>query len=159
MRISDWSSDVCSSDLPYHAVLAEEIDRLRARHPHIVLYDCHSIRSVIPRLFDGELPHFNIGTNSRASCAPALTDMVERRCDRSGLSRVTNGRFKGGYITRRYGRPEDGVHAIQMELACRGYLHEPLGPVAESDWPVPYREEHAAPIAATLRSVSSEAHT
>ena len=107
------------------------------RHPRVVLYDCHSIRSVIPRLFEGELPHFNLGTNDGASCDSTLTRALERVCDRSGLSRVTNGRFKGGYITRHYGRPEAGVHAIQMELACRGYMDEPpvVGPAT---WPTPY---------------------
>jgi formiminoglutamase len=119
---------------PYHAALGSELARLRARHPRVVLYDCHSIRSVIPRLFDGELPHFNIGTNDGRSCHTDLTTVVERTCDASGLTRVTNGRFKGGYITRHYGRPAAGVHAIQMELACRGYMLEP-GRVTEENWP------------------------
>lgn len=109
---------------PYHAALAAEIDRLRARHGRIVVYDCHSIRSVVPRLFDGELPVFNIGTNGGASCAPELQSLVERHCDASGFSRVSNGRFKGGWITRHCGDPANGVHAVQMEIACRGYMDE-----------------------------------
>jgi N-formylglutamate amidohydrolase len=79
----------------------------------------------VPRLFDGQLPQFNIGTNSGQTCDPALTAAVEAACDASGLSRVTNGRFKGGWTTRRYGQPAQGVHAIQMELACRGYMDDP----------------------------------
>lgn len=110
---------------PYHAALAAEIARLRSRFPRIVLYDCHSIRSVVPRLFDGTLPNFNIGTNSGASCAPELTARIERLCDASSFSRVTDGRFKGGFITRRYGDPAADVHAVQMELAIRGYMEEP----------------------------------
>lgn len=135
---------------PYHATLREEVRRLRARHADIVVYDCHSIRSVIPRLFEGTLPHFNIGTNSGASCAPALTRAVEGLCAESGFTHVVNGRFKGGYITRSLGRPDAGVHAIQMELACRGYMKEPLGPVTESRWPAPYDETAAAPMRAVL---------
>jgi formiminoglutamase len=138
---------------PYHAALSAEIAHLRATHPRVVLYDCHSIRSVIPRLFEGELPQFNIGTNGGVTCGAALTRAVEARCDQAGLTRVTNGRFSGGYITRHYGRPDAGVHAIQMELACRGYMAEPIGPVTEADWPVPYRDEDAAAMATTLRSV------
>jgi N-formylglutamate deformylase len=120
---------------PYHQAIAGEIARLRALYPAIVVYDCHSIRSRIPRLFEGELPNFNLGTFSGASCAPALTHTLEALCDASGLSRVTNGRFKGGYTTRHYGKPENGVHAVQMELACRGYMAEPQGEPDDSNWP------------------------
>ncbi len=116
----------------------------------MVLYDCHSIRSVIPRLFEGTLPHFNIGTNVGVTCAPALQAEIEAICDASGLTRVSNGRFKGGYITRHYGQPADGVHAVQMELACRGYMREPLGPVNEPGWPTPYDPDYAAPLRAAL---------
>ncbi len=138
---------------PYHAALAQEIARLRRQHPRVVLYDCHSIRSRVPRLFEGELPHFNIGTNSGASCAPELTAAVEAACASGDFTRVTNGRWKGGYITRHYGAPADGVHAVQMELACRGYLREPTGPIGPENWPVPYDEERAAPMRAVLRRV------
>jgi formiminoglutamase len=138
---------------PYHTALADEIARLRATHERVVLYDCHSIRSVIPRLFDGELPHFNIGTDSGRSCDPRLTAAVEGVVAGTGLSRVTNGRFKGGYITRHHGRPADGVHAIQMELAMRGYLRAPVGPVDESNWPPKYDDRFAAPMRDTLRRV------
>lgn len=108
----------------YHAALDEEIGRLRALHPHIVVYDCHSIRSRVPRLFEGELPVFNIGTNGGTSCDPGLEQAVERACRASGESTVVNGRFRGGWITRRCGRPSEGIHAIQMELAQRFYLDE-----------------------------------
>jgi formiminoglutamase len=135
---------------PYHAALRAEIERLRASHPHVVVYDCHSIRSVIPRLFDGTLPHFNIGTNGGTTCAPALSNAIETICASSGFSHVVNGRFKGGFITRSLGRPDAGIHAVQMELACRGYMKEPLGPVAEGQWPAPYDEAYAAPMRAAL---------
>lgn len=107
---------------PYHEALAAEIARVKARHGFALLYDCHSIRSVIPRLFDGELPLMNLGTNTGASCAPAVQAACEAVMSGSGLSHVANGRFKGGYITRRYGDPAANVHAIQMELGLRGYL-------------------------------------
>jgi len=138
---------------PYHATLQSEIERLRARHPRVVVYDCHSIRSVIPRLFEGTLPNFNIGTNGGATCDPALSRAIEEICARSGFTHVVNGRFKGGYITRSQGRPEFGIHAVQMELACRGYMHEPLGPVAEGQWPTGYDEAYAAPLRAALTRI------
>jgi formiminoglutamase len=142
--------------VPYHAALGSELARLTSRHARVVLYDCHSIRSRIPRLFDGELPQFNIGTNDGASCDAALTRLIERPCDASGMSRITNGRFKGGYITRHYGRPERGVHAVQMELACRGYMHEPAAPTL-ANWPAPFDDHTAAPLRAILASVLAQA--
>jgi N-formylglutamate deformylase len=138
---------------PYHATLADEIDRLREGHGRVVLYEAHSIRSHVPRLFDGQLPQFNIGTNSGQTCDPALTAAVEAACDASGLGRVTNGRFKGGWTTRRYGQPAQGVHAIQMELACRGYMDDPIEAPTPETWPAPYRLDQAAPMRAVLTHV------
>ena len=118
-----------------------------------MLYEAHSIRSRIPRLFEGELPNFNLGTHSGASCDPALATAVETACDASGRwSRVTNGRFKGGWTTRHYGKPDTGVHAIQMELACRGYMDEPAT-MNEANWPTPFDPERAAALRATLTTV------
>jgi formiminoglutamase len=138
---------------PYHAVVAAEIARLRSVHETIVLYDCHSIRSFIPRLFEGELPVMNLGTNSGASASPSLVAEAEALMAASGLSHVSNGRFKGGWITRRYGQPAEGVHALQMELACRGYMREQPGPVSDANWPAPYDEAFAAPIQTRLRQI------
>ncbi|MCW1839242.1 N-formylglutamate deformylase [Prosthecomicrobium hirschii] len=138
---------------PYHAALAAEIVRLRALHPRVVVYDCHSIRSVIPRLFEGALPNFNIGTNSGQSCDPALTAGIEAAVSGGGFDRVTNGRFKGGFITRSLGRPADGVHAVQMELACRGYMADPAGPLGPDTWPAPWDPAFAAPMRDRLVSV------
>jgi len=89
-----------------------------------VLFDAHSIKGEVPRLFDGLLPDFNIGTNSGDSCAPALADKLAAVCDAPGYAHVVNGRFKGGHITRHYGQPESGIHAVQLELAQRTYMRE-----------------------------------
>ncbi|HEY2069594.1 MAG TPA: N-formylglutamate deformylase [Rhizomicrobium sp.] len=137
---------------PYHAAIAAEIARLRQRHDRVVLFDAHSIRSRIPRLFDGELPNLNIGTNTGATCDVRLTDAVAAACAVSDFSYVINGRFKGGWTTRHYGKPETGVHAIQLELACRGYMDEPDAP-SPDNWPTPYRNERAAPLRAVLERI------
>jgi N-formylglutamate deformylase len=135
---------------PYHRAVSGQIARLRALHPVVVVYDCHSIRSQIPRLFPGTLPNFNLGTFSGASCAGALAQSLEAVCDASAFSRVTNGRFKGGYTTRHYGAPAQGVHAVQMELACRGYLDEPPTPPDDGNWPVAWDAARAAALRAVL---------
>ncbi len=140
---------------PYHAALAAELTRLRAAHGKVVLYDAHSIRSHIPRLFEGELPQFNIGTNGGTTCAPALAeDIVDAIAgyEADNWSLVVNGRFKGGWTTRHYGRPEDGIHAIQMELAVRGYMDEPAVP-DEGNWPVPFSARRAAALTPILKDV------
>lgn len=132
---------------PYHAALAAEVERVRAQHGVAVLYDCHSIRSRIPFLFEGTLPDFNIGTNGGASCAPAMEAAAARLCaDAQGYTSVVNGRFKGGWTTRHYGRPEAGVHAIQMELAQSAYLATEAPPFA-------WDEGKAARLRPHLRAV------
>ncbi|MEM6463890.1 MAG: N-formylglutamate deformylase [Pseudomonadota bacterium] len=114
---------------PYHAAMAAEIERTRNRHGIAVLFDCHSIRSVVPFLFEGTLPDFNIGDNDGTTCADGLTRIVADLCRRArGYSTIVNGRFKGGWTTRHYGRPDDGVHAIQMELAQKSHLKQETHP-------------------------------
>ncbi len=138
---------------PYHRAIEQELARLHGLHGIVVLYDCHSIRSAIPRLFAGTLPHLNLGTFSGASCSRDLTRRIEAVCDGTAFSRITNGRFKGGYTTRHYGRPQHGVHAVQMELACRGYLREPPGPVDERNWPCAWDQALAGPMRAVLEQI------
>lgn len=135
---------------PYHTAIRTHIDRLRAAHDRVVIYDAHSIRSRIPRLFDGELPQFNIGTNGGTTCSPALRENVAAVCEESGMSHIVDGRFRGGWTTRHYGRPETSVHAIQMELAMRGYLAEPEEP-SPDNWPAPLADAPA--VLPTLRRV------
>lgn len=110
---------------PYHDTLQEQLERIHQRHGFAILYDCHSIRSLAPYLFDGKLPDFNIGSNSGASCSSPIEAAVFRICESAeGYSTVANGRFKGGWTTRHYGQPERGFHAIQMELAQCNYMQE-----------------------------------
>ena len=110
---------------PYHDALSEELARLKASHGHAVLFDAHSIKSELPWLFDGRLPHLNLGTASGTSCAPTLTAALANVLGtQQRYSHVIDGRFKGGYITRRHGRPADGVHAVQLEMSWRCYLDE-----------------------------------
>ncbi len=140
---------------PYHDALSAEIARLRALHARIVLYDCHSIRSRIPHLFDGELPELNIGTDNGATCAPALSDAVVAAS--ASRSHILNGRFRGGWTTRHYGRPGEGVHAIQMEIAMRAYLDEPEGEPTQANWPPTWNPDRAAPLRADLARILAAA--
>jgi N-formylglutamate amidohydrolase len=110
---------------PYHAVLAAELDRVRARHGHAILLDGHSIRSEVPRFFAGRLPDLNLGTADGASCAPSVQAAADAVLAGAGdFTSVVNGRFKGGYVTRHYGEPLRGVHALQLEIAQACYMDE-----------------------------------
>lgn len=114
---------------PYHAALEGEMARVADLHGFAILYDCHSIRGDIPFLFEGRLPDLNIGTNLSTTCDPAIEALVHTHCRAAtGLSSVLNGRFKGGWTTRHYGRPDQGWHAIQMEIAQRAYLSAEAAP-------------------------------
>jgi N-formylglutamate deformylase len=110
---------------PYHDALAGELARLKAEHGHALLWDGHSIKSQLPWLFDGRLPDLNLGTVNGSSCAPALRQsLMDVLASQSSYSHVTDGRFKGGWITRHHGRPQDGIHAVQLEQCWSTYMLE-----------------------------------
>jgi formiminoglutamase len=134
---------------PYHAALSAEIARLRQTFKRVALFDAHSIRSRILRLFEGKLPEYSLGTNSGASCDSGLSKAVGSVLATSSESMVVDGRFKGGWITRAYGKPSRGVEALQLELACRAYMQEPERP-APGNWPAPIDEKRATATRATL---------
>jgi N-formylglutamate deformylase len=110
---------------PYHRALTDELARLKAAHGHAVLFDGHSIKSELPWLFEGRLPDLNLGTVNGASCAPSLRTALTRVIEsQTAFTHAIDGRFKGGYITRNYGRPSEGWHAVQLEMTWRCYMPE-----------------------------------
>ena len=131
---------------PYHDALAAEIAHAKAQHGFCLLWDCHSIKSVIPRLFPGTLPTLNLGTNSGASAAPAIEAAATAAMAGGAFTQVVNGRFKGGWITRHYGQPAEHVHALQMEIALSAYLEDEAAPWA-------FAPGKAASLQATLSAM------
>jgi N-formylglutamate amidohydrolase len=132
---------------PYHDKLSETLDKTRARFGYALLWDAHSIPGQVPLLFDGSLPDLNIGTNDGRSCSTGLELAVSRIAKASQYSSVVNGRFKGGFITRRYGDPHKNVHAIQLELAQRCYMDEQS---------LHYDDDAAAALAHTIEAMLRE---
>jgi N-formylglutamate deformylase len=129
---------------PYHVALASELVRLQGLHGHVALLDGHSIQAELPWLFEGRLPDLNLGTADGSSCAPALRDRLAGvLAAHTAHSHVVDGRFKGGHITRHYGRPADGVHAVQMEMVFDAYMTPPHE----------YGETRAATVLPVLRSL------
>jgi len=128
---------------PYHDALAQELARLKAIHGSVILWDAHSIASLIPPLFDGRLPDFNLGTFDGKSCDADIAEAAFAAAKASGFGAVINARFKGGHITRRYGAPKKGVHAIQLEMAQAIYMDEAP--------PFTYRPERATRVSTAIR--------
>jgi N-formylglutamate deformylase len=129
---------------PYHDALHAELDRLRALHGAVVLWDAHSIASVMPRFFAGKLPDLNLGTDEGRACAPHVQAAVEAvLASQTTFTHVSNARFKGGHITRHCGRPDAGIHALQMEMCQCTYMDEapPFG----------YRADRAAQVQPLLQ--------
>lgn len=135
---------------PYHDTLRAELDRLRALHGQVVLWDAHSICSVLPRFFEGKLPDLNLGTADGRSCAAVVQVAAEApMAAQSEFSHVSNGRFKGGWITRHYGAPEQGIHALQLEICHSTYMDETA--------PFAYRTDLAARVQPLLQRMVAAA--
>jgi N-formylglutamate deformylase len=132
---------------PYHHKISTLLEELRAQSPRVVLFDAHSIASQVPSLFEGRLPDLNLGTDGGRTADSNLIASMRAVCEKSGYSHVLNGRFKGGYITRHYARPEQGVHTVQLELAQCNYMDE--------TYPFAYNEAKAAQLQALLKPLIS----
>lgn len=131
---------------PYHDCLHQELSRLRQQYGYALLFDAHSIASHVPRLFEGRLPDLNLGTNDGASCSAAIAHQLSAVCKaQSRYDWVMNGRFKGGYITRAYGKPDENQHAVQLELAQCNYMEEG----APFDW----KGERAAELQGVIQTL------
>jgi N-formylglutamate deformylase len=131
---------------PYHTQLGQELARLCEVHGVVALWDAHSIRSVVPRFFDGQLPDLNLGTANGASCDPSLAaQLLSIGKQATGYTAVLNGRFKGGHITRQYGNPAQGIHAVQLEMTQCSYMQE--------SWPFEYLPEVAAGVQPHVRKM------
>lgn len=131
--------------LKYHSELQQQIRRIYGIHGYCVLLDCHSILSHVPRLFDGALSDLNLGTNTGQSCADELEKVAEHTLKCKDFSYVRNGRFKGGWITRHYGRPAKNAHALQLEIAQSAYMDETI--------PHAFDADRAAPLMAVLQDL------
>lgn len=143
--------------VPYHEALMAELQRVHEVHGCAILYDCHSIRSQIPFLFNGVLPDFNLGTNDSRTCATVIEEAVAEICNRaSGYSTVINGRFKGGWTTRHYGSPGTAFHAIQMELAQSTYLEAEQQPFAYDNRKAEKLREHLREILERLDEIGRD---
>lgn len=134
---------------PYHAKLEQELNRLKAEFGNVLLWEAHSIASILPRLFEGKLPDLNVGTNSGTSCDASVLDAITASLDDQPFTWVENGRFKGGHITRAYGQPADGVHAVQLEICQSTYMNETA--------PFDYRPDLAARVVPVVERIVSAA--
>lgn len=154
---ADIADRIARFHRPYHDALAAEIERVKAIHGVAILYDCHSIRSHIPFLFEGKLPDFNIGTDMGKTCDPGIeAAAVEVTAKAKGYTSILNGRFKGGWTTRHYGRSQTGVHAIQMELAQSTHLATEAVPFAYDEAKADTLRVHLKTLLQRLETIAAE---
>ncbi len=131
---------------PYHNAIEAELNRIKAKHGYALLWDAHSIASRVPRFFEGQLPDFNLGTNSGESCAESLGESLLKSAQHyKNYTAVLNGRFKGGFITRQYGNPSKNIHAVQLELSQITYMDE--------NYPFAYRPEYARQVRGPIKAM------
>ncbi|MBG1232661.1 N-formylglutamate deformylase [Aestuariivirga litoralis] len=142
----DISARRAAFHAPYHAALAAEVARVKAKHGVAIVYDCHSIRSRIPFLFEGILPTLNIGTDMGKTCDAEIEQATFEIAKASGHTHILNGRFRGGWTTRHYGQPAHGVHAIQMEITQSAYLDAEAPPFF-------YSQPKAEALRVTLKTI------
>ncbi|MCW4591318.1 N-formylglutamate amidohydrolase [Gluconacetobacter entanii] len=105
---------------PYHAALLNLIETSVAQHGLCILLDGHSM----PRQGQRDSADFILGNAWGTSCAPEITATVENILTGHGYRVARNMPFAGGYVTRHYGRPRKGVHALQMEISRHLYMDE-----------------------------------
>ncbi len=160
-----WQSEPKDDDIaarlkkfhvPYHAALAAEVARVKAMHGVAIVYDCHSIRSQIPFLFEGTLPTLNIGTDMGKTCDAKIEQRTFAIAKASGFTHILNGRFRGGWTTRHYGQPATGVHAIQMEITQNAYLETEAQPFTYSEAKSAELRPHLKAILETLEQTAKE---
>ncbi len=154
---ADIEQRLATYHAPYHAALVAEMQRVRLAHGVAILWDCHSIRSRIPFLFEGQLPILNIGTDNGETCAPAVENAVAVICEETkAYDFVLNGRFKGGWTTRHYGQPARNWHAIQMEIAQRAYLKSEAPPWAYDDAEAERLRRHLGKMLAAISALAPQ---
>ncbi|PTB17403.1 N-formylglutamate deformylase [Trinickia symbiotica] len=134
---------------PYHQAIQTELSRLRKNYANVLLWEAHSIASVLPRLFEGTLPDLNIGTQDGRTAAETVLQATVNAARGSNYTWVANGRFKGGFITRHFGAPHDGIHAVQLEMRQNTYMDETS--------PFSFVAERAKAIEPTLQAMVSRA--
>ncbi len=106
---------------PFHARLAALIEDTRAAFGACLLVDCHSMPANAGR---GVPPDIVLGDAHGTACAGPITALAETTLTALGYVVRRNDPYAGGYITRHYGRPREGVHALQVELARSLYMEE-----------------------------------
>ncbi|MCP4932622.1 MAG: N-formylglutamate amidohydrolase [bacterium] len=109
---------------PYHNALRALIAHTQTSHQHAILIDCHSMPSGNLPDFQDIPPDFVLGNQFNKSCDYELTQLVRAQLQSMGYHVNVNKPYAGGYVTKEYGKPQNGVHVLQIEINRRLYLNE-----------------------------------
>ena len=110
--------------MPYHTKLNELLDKAKEKFGKVLLWDCHSIRQSVPSIHKQRFPDLILGDADGTSASPGLSETTLKGIESSGYQVSHNYPFKGGYITRHYGRPAEQYHALQLEMTKMNYMDD-----------------------------------
>lgn len=133
--------------LPYHEKLEELLEQTKQQFGKALLFDAHSIRRVVPGIQKEAFPQLILGDNDGTSASKEVIDAVWNILKDSGYEATHNTPFKGGQITRSFGKPDDNVHALQLEMAKTNYMD-----ATETE----YDGQNAAQIREVLKAVFTQ---
>jgi N-formylglutamate amidohydrolase len=122
LRFAEAKARIDTCWRPFHEALAQLIEDTVARFGHCLVLDCHSMPTPLGRM--SARADVVLGDGHGTSCGAAWTDYVESALGGQGYSVRRNDPYAGGFITRHYGRPREGVQVLQLELARALYMNE-----------------------------------
>ncbi len=109
---------------PYHHKIEEILADLKKEFGVALLFDAHSIKKNVPGIQKDDFPQVILGDNDETSAHPELIQTAVESLSGKSFNFSHNFPFKGGFITRSFGKPEQNIHALQLEMTKTNYMND-----------------------------------